>query len=169
MEKEIKKKEDRLNEVMASVKDTSSVEDFTKALIWKLAKDLEAVQGAFFKTKEENDIRYIVFVSGYAYHLPDSKEVVFEFGEGLSGQVAKSGKPISISKVPDGYIKVVSGLGQASPSTMLIYPIINEEKVEGVIELAGFKEFGDESKQFLADVLQEVTPKYIDLLRKEKI
>jgi transcriptional regulator with GAF, ATPase, and Fis domain len=149
------------------IKEKTSLEEFAKALIWKLAKDVEAVQGAFFRTSENEGTRRIIFTAGYAYHLPDSQVVSFEFGEGLSGQVAKSGNPISITKVPEGYIKVVSGLGESTPSSILIYPIKKDEKVIGVVELAGFKQFDQVVQNHIALTLEEVTPAFVALLNLE--
>jgi putative methionine-R-sulfoxide reductase with GAF domain len=77
----------------------------------------------------------------------------------LSGQVAKEGKMINIQNVPDGYIKILSGLGNATPSSMLIFPIKRNEEVLGVIELASFKNFTTDDEQFIKELsnkLEEV-------------
>lgn len=168
MEKEGKNKENNITNAVSEILAKNTLEEFAKAVIWKLAKDVEAVQGAFFRTTEKEGIRYIVFTAGYAYHIPDSQSVVYEFGEGLSGQAAKSGNPITSKNVPEGYIKVVSGLGSATPNSILIYPIKMDEKVLGVIELAGFRDFDKTIQDKIGNVLTEVTPRYVALLNKEK-
>ena len=124
-----------------------------KTMLEELCKELEASVGAAFMTVKIEDKRYIDFIGGYAYHLPDSHLLRFEFGEGLAGQVAKSAKAIHISEVPQGYISVVSGLGKATPKYMIALPIISNEQVLGVIEIASFKPLGEKELAFANEVI----------------
>jgi signal transduction protein with GAF and PtsI domain len=144
---------ERMDKIIAKVKDATSLKDFAKDLLWSIAKELDASQGAFFTTSINKDgIHVIQFLAGYAYHLPESETIEFEFGEGLSGQVAKEGKLINIQTVPDGYIQILSGLGQSSPNSIIIFPIIKENKVVAVVELASFKLFSKEEEAFLTEL-----------------
>ncbi len=67
----------------------------------------------------------------------------FAFGEGLVGQAAVERKRLLINDVPPGYIKVGSGLGEASPASVVVLPILFEDQVLGVIELASLRSFTD--------------------------
>jgi len=130
--------------------------DKMKSLLEGLCKELEASVGAAFITIKIEDKRYIEFVAGYAYHLPDSQLLRFEFGEGLSGQVAKSGKAVCINDVPQGYIIVMSGLGKASPKYMMVLPVISGESVLGVIEIASFTPLGNSELDFAKQVVEAI-------------
>ncbi|TAH18566.1 MAG: GAF domain-containing protein [Cytophagales bacterium] len=130
--------------------------DKMKALLDGLCKELEASVGASFITVRIEDKRYIEFVAGYAYHLPDSQLLRFEFGEGLAGQVAKSGKAICINDVPQDYITVISGLGKATPKYMMVLPIITGQSVMGVIEIASFNLLGEEELNFAKQVVEGI-------------
>ncbi len=123
-------------------------------VLWTVANDLEAVQGAIFLTKQkESDLKIIELFAGYAYYLPESKVLTYEFGEGLAGQVAKDGRLVNISSIPEGYISVISGLGKSSPTNLILVPIKNEqEKVLGVIEIASFQSFNQKDELFLKEV-----------------
>lgn len=127
-----------------------------KTMLEELCKELEASVGAAFMTVKIEDKRYIDFIGGYAYHLPDSQLLRFEFGEGLAGQVAKSAKPIIVSEVPQGYISVVSGLGKATPKYMMALPIIANEQVLGVIEIASFKPMEEKELAFANQVIEGI-------------
>lgn len=133
------------------------LKDKMKSLLEGLCKELEASVGAAFITVRIEDRRYIEFIAGYAYHLPDSQLLRFEFGEGLAGQVAKSGKAICINDVPQDYITVVSGLGKATPKSMMVLPIIIGENVMGVIEIASFNSLGDEELNFAKQVVERIS------------
>jgi len=142
----------RIENILDKIKLATSIKDLAKDFLWSVAKELDASQGAFFIAKERENIHYLQFIAGYAYHLPESESIEFEFGEGLSGQVAKEDKLINIQTVPDGYIKILSGLGNASPTAMIIFPVRNNNKVVGVVEMASFKKFTEEDEQFIKEL-----------------
>lgn len=102
---------------------------------------LEASQGAVYISKENAQRRFIELRASFAYMKPDSQTVRYEYGEGLPGQVAKEGTLANINAVPDGYIKIISGLGQATPKHLLLVPVKAENKVVGVVEIASFTPF----------------------------
>lgn len=107
----------------------------------KICNHIEAVQGALYVVTKEKNIKYIELMAAYAYHKPESEEIRYEFGEGLAGQVAKEGKRVNINEVPEGYIKVISGLGDTTPNNLLIVPLKKGNTVIGVVEIASFKAF----------------------------
>jgi large-conductance mechanosensitive channel len=107
-----------------------------------LCNEVDASTGALYLTKESEGRRIQEYVAGYAFYLPDSGKLSYEFGEGLVGQSAKSGQDIIINNdVPQGYIKVISGLGEGTPNNLMIIPIKTGDTVNGILEIAGFKTF----------------------------
>lgn len=111
----------------------------------ELCKKLDIGQGAIYLAKESKGKRILEFHIGYAFSIAESETVAFEFGEGLVGQAAKEGLTLRIDDVPDNYINIVSGLGQASPNHLLIIPLIKNSKTYGVVELASFATFDQDS------------------------
>jgi signal transduction histidine kinase/HAMP domain-containing protein/CheY-like chemotaxis protein len=67
----------------------------------------------------------------------------FGTGEGLAGQAAIERSPILITDAPAGYLTVGSGLGQAAPVSIAVLPILFEDQVLGVLELASLTRFSD--------------------------
>ncbi len=67
----------------------------------------------------------------------------FVAGEGLAGQAAVDRTPILITDAPAGYLKVGSGLGEAAPVSVAVLPILFEDQVLGVLELASLARFSD--------------------------
>ncbi len=128
----------------------------------ELCQLLEASIGALFLSKEIHSRKYIEFLTGYAFQLPDTQTLTYEYGEGISGQVAKSGKEIIISKVPDGYITVISGLGKATPQYMLAMPILRDGVLLGVLEIASFSSFST-TKINAAREIAATMGKYINI------
>ncbi|MGK7394718.1 MAG: GAF domain-containing protein [Candidatus Cyclobacteriaceae bacterium M3_2C_046] len=143
----------KLDEIKVLITQTDHEKMLYHKLISKICKDLEASQGAIYKSIVEEDRRYIKLISSFAFSIPDSELVTFEFGEGLAGQVAKEGRLINIKSVPDGYINILSGLGNASPKNLIIIPILENEKVYGVVEIASFKVFTKNDENYLKEVM----------------
>lgn len=121
-----------------------SKDDATRVLesgLRTICKQLEACQGAVYVAAENQGSRFLEMCASYAYIKPDSHTVRYEFGEGLPGQVAKEGIGNIINTVPEGYIKILSGLGQASPKHLILAPIKADNKLIGLVEIASFTRF----------------------------
>ena len=150
----------------AASKNTISLDGVTDALnttdkkyvlrgsLHAICKQLDAGQGAIYETIEVKGVRKVELKSGYALNMGESAVVAYEFGEGLIGQAASNGKTLYIDDVPDGYIKIVSGLGSASPRFLLIVPLKAQEKTTGVIEIASFNAFTPDQRKFVEDAAQ---------------
>ena len=126
--------------------------DFDEFLIKSLVKELNACQAAFFTAEKRNNVDVLKLTSSFAYHIPESQEVVFEFGEGLLGQTAMEGNVNNIKKVPEGYIQVFSGLGKSTPAHLFMLPFKKDNKVIAILELASFVEFDAETENFLKHI-----------------
>jgi putative methionine-R-sulfoxide reductase with GAF domain len=132
---------------------------YSRRMLSLLAKEKEICQGIFYITEEVDNKKILKIVSAYAFDSTNTGDRVFEFGEGFPGQVAKDGVLINISEVPDGYISIVSGLGSSNPASMIIFPVIYEDKVLAVIELASFHKFTEEDEIFLTKFSRNVAEK----------
>ncbi|MBA4058304.1 MAG: histidine kinase, partial [Marivirga sp.] len=51
--------------------------------------------------------------------------------------------------IPDNYIKINSGLGNAAPRNIIVFPFLYENDVKGVVEIASAREFTALDMQFL--------------------
>lgn len=119
-----------------------------------ICKQIEAGQGALYLTSESNGKRSLELKSGFALSLAESQVIRFEFGEGLIGQAGSSGQNLYLDEVPEGYIKIVSGLGTASPRYLLIVALKKENEVKGVIELATFTSLKESVRKQVDEMAQ---------------
>jgi putative methionine-R-sulfoxide reductase with GAF domain len=145
-----------VEDLLLKVGKLTNLKEFAQLFLWTIAKELEASQGAFFVSKKRGEIKILSFVVGYAYHIAETETIEFEYGEGLSGQVAKEGKMINISTVPDGYISILSGLGKASPNSIVIFPLKRNDEVIAVVELASFKKIEKDEEDFLLEISSKI-------------
>jgi tubulin-specific chaperone A len=111
-----------------------------------LAEYLNAQIGAVYIADEENQLQMI---GSYAYNRWKELSNRYMPGEGLVGQAALEKNYILITNCPEDYISIHSGLGQAVPANILVFPVLLGDKVKGVIELGSFNEFSKSHLVFL--------------------
>ena len=147
-----------IENIMRQVENQQPSTLFTEVLS-QVCKQLEASQAAVYQTKYTDDYAYLEILASFAYHTPEGESVTYRLGEGLAGQAAKDGNVVNISAVPDGYIQIISGLGKATPSHLIIIPMKQKEAVWGVVEIASFKEFSPAQEQSLQTLFNKLTLK----------
>lgn len=114
-------------------------EAFLFELISQLARYLGAIQGGIFTIQENKAGEKTMVLGGcYAYDRHKYVDTKFKKGESLVGQCWQEADMIYMTKVPDDYLKITSGIGESKPSCLLIVPLMVNEEVHGVVELASF-------------------------------
>ncbi len=125
-----------------------------KQLVQKLIGDLtpflKAGHGAFYLLNEQNT-HYELFGT-YGFRQRKQLNNRFAPGEGLIGQCALERQPILLTEVPPDYIRISSGLGEASPLSILVSPILYQETVRGVMEIASFHPFTEPQRLLLQEL-----------------
>lgn len=158
---EIKEDELILQKTDKILEENNDLKITAKNILSAVCKEFEASQGAIYQTVIHENKRCVELISSFAYPLADSAKIVFEFGEGLVGQAAKEGKVFNIDSVPDGYIKILSGLGSSSPTNLIIIPFSSEGNVKGVAEIASFTKFTKKEEKILSNIFSKLALKFI--------
>ena len=114
-----------------------------------ITKYMEAQQGGVFLLQEEEDDQYLELIACYAFDKKKFIEKKIAPGEGMIGQAFMERNTVVLKDVPKGYTHITSGLGEATPSNILIVPMQYNEKSEGVVEIAGFVEWKDYHRNFM--------------------
>ncbi len=129
-------------EVLRNVTGESSLESLSYNIVSKLVKYLGANQCGFYMVEgeEEND-RHLQLMGCYAYDREKFTDQRLEWGDGLVGACALEGETTCLDHVPDGYLRITSGLGEATAQNLLLVPVKLEGMVFGVLEIASFKPF----------------------------
>ncbi|MFD3457815.1 HAMP domain-containing protein [Streptomyces sp. NPDC058691] len=122
----------------------------------ELTPVVAAQHGAFFLAEEPatEDIieEYELRLIGSYGFSPRTMPTVFLPGEGLIGTAAVEKRSILVENVPPGYLRISSGLGEAPPAHVIVLPVLFEDRVLGVIELASFQPFTQIQKDFLGQI-----------------
>lgn len=124
-----------------------------RGIITFLAEYLNARIAAFYVSDDNHRLKLL---GSYAFKKRKNLSNEFEFGEGLVGQAALERESITITNVPDDYIMVSSSLGETPPRNILVFPVLLNDEVKGVIELGTFDDFHQRDLDFLNQVSEGI-------------
>jgi signal transduction histidine kinase/CheY-like chemotaxis protein/HAMP domain-containing protein len=130
------------------------LEVVAELIMEELAPLLGAQHGTFFLMEDWGGEQRLRLIAGYGLHADMDAPVQYRIGQSLIGQVAKSKRPIVVDDIPLGYIKISSGLGDAPPASLAIMPLMFEDQVLGVVELASFTRFSAIQLAFLEQLAE---------------
>lgn len=137
-------------EIGTLLRDSSSVEQLYFNIIRFCVKYTNSNQGSLFVLNEEGeDGSFLELVSTYAFDKKKFIEKKINLGDGLVGQAVLEGSTVRLTKVPQDYVHITSGLGDAPPTALVIVPLRLNDKVYGVIELASFNQYEPYEIEFL--------------------
>ena len=132
------------------------LETVTKLILSELAPLVNAQHGVFYLMEGDSHSPYLKLLSSYAYRERKSLSNRFYLGEGLVGQCALEKERILITEVPDNYIKIRSGLGEATPLNAVVLPVLFEGQVTAVVELASFRRFNEIHLTFFDQLTESI-------------
>ena len=120
----------------------------------ELAPLVGAQHGTFFLSEPVNGDTQLRLIAGYGLRADKAAPIQYRLGQSLIGQAARSKRSIVVADLPEGYVKISSGLGEAPPANLAVLPILFEDQVLGVIELASFTAFTPVQTDFLEQLTE---------------
>ncbi len=148
----MKSGQNTLNEKLRGDKDLM---ELTSEAIGYLAEYLQ-VQMATVYIFDEDDHKLKLYGS-YAFTKRKSLNDSFEIGQGLVGQAAFGRQAISVSRLPDDYTRISSSTGDMQPRHLLVFPLVYDNELTGVIELASIDELEAAKLEFLNSVSTQIS------------
>lgn len=127
------------------------------AIISNVVKYFDANQGGLFLVNSEE--QNLNLIACYAFERRRYLQKQILIGEGLVGQAAKDADTIYITDIPDNFIDITSGLGGASPRSVLVVPLKMSDRVYGVLEIASFNKIEHYQIEFLEKLSEGIASK----------
>ena len=116
---------------------------------------MNAQIGALYLLDDTDDKDVSLVLTGsYAYKKQKNLSNRFKAGEGLVGQAFLERQQIVVSNVPEDYVKITSGLGEAVPRFIVETPFMFEDEVIGVIEIGTIQEMTDLQLSYLEQAVK---------------
>ncbi|MGN6544497.1 MAG: ATP-binding protein, partial [Aureliella sp.] len=171
---------DNINEMIRNLKDTTlknSEQDWLKTNLAKFSRMLQgqrdlltvgrlilselapvvsAQHAVFYTVESTTEPATLKLLASYAYEHPDATGQRLALGQGLIGQCALEKQKIVMTNVPPGYVRISSGLGNASPVNLIVLPVVFEGEVKAVLELASFDVFNSTHQAFLEQLMESI-------------
>ena len=143
----------RIAGLMQGHRDLATVADL---IMDELVPLIGAQHGTFFLADTSDGEMRLRLIAGYGLHSGKDAPSQVRLGQSLIGQVAKTRKPILVTDVPAGYVKISSGLGEATSANLIVMPIVFEGKVLGVIEAGSFNPFTRVHQDFVEQLMETI-------------
>jgi two-component system sensor histidine kinase/response regulator len=124
-------------------------DEFGRRLLSKLVPLVGGGYGAFHLFREADKRFHLT--AGYGCDRPPESDRGFAPGEGIAGQAAAERKVIVLTDLPADYIRIGSGLGESSPRTLGVAPIVTPDRVLAVVEIASFGSLTDHQRGLLEE------------------
>ncbi|MDQ9170554.1 HAMP domain-containing protein [Oxalobacteraceae bacterium R-40] len=132
------------------------LEAVTKLILSELAPLVSAHHGMFYMMDSKGLDSRLQTIASYGYRAGKDLPTSFAPGEGLVGQCALEKQRIWLTNVPRDYITVSTGLGSAPPTNIVVLPILFEQQVKAVIEIASLDRFTETHLSFLDQLMESI-------------
>ncbi|MNF39385.1 Signal transduction histidine-protein kinase BarA [compost metagenome] len=144
----------KFNRLLQGQRDLAAV---SKMVLSELAPLINAQHGVFYMMNESPpDPAKLKLLSAYAYKGNINVNDEWRLGEGLVGQCAYEKRRILLTDVPADYVAISSGLGAAAPLNIIVLPILFENKVKAVVEMASFTRYSIIHQTFLDQLAESI-------------
>lgn len=146
----------RFGEILRT--NNNDLNKLAEEIIGNLVKYLKANQGALYIIDDEQngDEETMSMKACYAWDKKKFLNQKIYRGEGLAGQAWQEGDTVYLTDVPQNYVRITSGLGDANPTSVLIVPLKVNDQIFGVVEIASFSVFEDFEKEFVQKIAESI-------------
>ena len=130
--------------------DSENIENIAYNSLKFLIEYLKCNQGGFFIVNDNNKENiFLEQIASYAYNRKKFVQKIINKNEGLIGRVYQESETIYLTEIPKNYLTIKSGTGGKSPKSILIVPVMRNNKIFGIIEIASFENFKDFEIEFV--------------------
>ncbi|MBO7568047.1 MAG: GAF domain-containing protein [Bacteroidales bacterium] len=133
---------------------SNKVDVLSQNILMTLVRYTKAVLGGLYIYSKEDDGEYLTLNAAISLNQKKAVRIKIQKGVGLVGTCAVEKMPIFLNKLPDDYINVFSGLGKSKPRTLAILPMLYDNELIAIIEIA----FINELKPHEMELLKVISP-----------
>ncbi len=138
-------------------KGSDNMFELSYSVINKLVEFTNCIQGGIFIVNDDdaNDI-FLELTASVAYERRRYNKKRINIGDGLIGACAFEKEKIYLTDIPENYAEIRSGLGTSAPKSILLIPLLMEDNLIGVIELASLNFIDTHDTEFVEKVSESI-------------
>lgn len=150
-------------------KNNEDIDALASELISPLVKYLGAVQGALFVQEEdESGQAYLTMRACYAYDRLKYIDRKIPAGNGLIGQAYLEREQIYLKEIPADYESITTGMGQGKAKSLILMPLLENNTIEGVLEIASLHDLQPHQIEFLEKIAENIAATIATVKNNEK-
>ncbi|MBO7144288.1 MAG: GAF domain-containing protein [Salinivirgaceae bacterium] len=130
-----------------------SMGEIANELLRQLIKYTDCNQGGIF-VRENTDDEFLTMIASYAYDRQKFPDKKCSLEDGLIAAVYHEKASLFMTDIPEEYLAIRSGMGEASPRCLFLVPLICDENVLGIIELASFSVLDEHKQKFIEKIAE---------------
>lgn len=135
-------------EILRSSSD--NIHELGDKIISALVKYTKSNQGGLYILNDDDENnKHLELISMFAFDIKKFEKQTVKLGQGILGQTFLERETTYLRELPDEYVRITSGLGDANPKAILMVPLKVDREVYGIVELASFKEYEDHEIAFV--------------------
>jgi HAMP domain-containing protein/CheY-like chemotaxis protein/signal transduction histidine kinase len=124
-----------------------------RLLLSELTQLVNAQQGVIYQVANDGQLHLL---SAYADDATDGHASVLKLGHGLIGQCALEKRRLLVSDIPPNTISIGSALFKTVPQNVIVLPVVFEDQVKAVIELASMTALTTSQIAFLEQLTDSI-------------
>ena len=138
--------QDGVAELIAALTGDFSLQQLAELAVATVGRRLSAGRGVLYCVDRDGALELI---GSYMFSADPRLAGRFAPGEGAIGQVAREGKPIFLTEVPDDAAPIVTGTSRHRPLFTYTMPLQQDGKLIGVMEFASYEAFDGRRLDYL--------------------
>lgn len=124
--------------------------------------------GLYVLNDDDENNKYLELISMFAFNTKKFETQKIRLGEGILGQTFLEKETTLLKEVPDEYIRITSGLGQANPKALVMVPLKVDKNVYGIVELASFRSYEPHEIDFVEKLAETIASTLASVKAVEK-
>jgi signal transduction histidine kinase/DNA-binding response OmpR family regulator len=133
----------------------------------QVGRYLQAAHGVFYLFHEQENT--LDLLGSYMFTERDRLNQRLKPGEGSVGQVARERKPILLRNIRPGEQEVSTGIVTTTPLSSYTVPIIYEDRLYGVMELAAMRPINRQEREYLDEATGVIGTFLYSVLQRQRI
>lgn len=142
---------DQITGIATLLQNPTNLEGLSRLFLNELAKLFEVPYSVLYYWKDNRLLRVAAY-AGDGEKERSLGKVSLAPGEGLVGQSAVEKRVLRMNDLPQNYIRISSGLGYTSATSLTVVPILFEGRTIAVIELASMKPLQENDMKLMQEL-----------------